>query len=307
MPLLQSFMVALERETGMSMSFDDMTGFVTGFHSDVKPMHLDWEHQLHACEFCSFAKEQPRGYLECVLNKLVVNRIILRKRKGLEGHCRLGLFDMAEPLIHGGRVLGIFSYGSVLVRGREKLTREKIHRYCQRRNLDPKPFLETLKSVSLIDEDSLPRHREALQAVVRLAEYFCESFGVQQAIYRNRELKYPYVDPEHMPYVVKAAMQYVITHIDEPFIVKDIASHLHCHPDFLSRRFKQHTGVGLSDYLKQVRVDHAKRLLENPKIDIGMASEMSGFSDRVHFSKVFRRLTGVTPGQYQRKATGAGG
>lgn len=300
MPLLQSFMVALESETGMHMSFDDMTGYGHGFHEDVKPMRLDWQHQLHACEFCLFAKDQPRGDADCVRNKLAVNRIVLRQRHGLEGHCRLGLFDMAEPLIHAGRVLGVFFYGSVVVRERLKLTTDKIQIFCQLRKLDPKPFLEELSAVAVIDENSIPRHREALRTVVRLAEHFCESAGVQQEIYPGRKLRYPYVDPEQLPYVVKAAMHYITTHLDEPFIVKDIANHLRCHPDFLSRRFKNHTGVDLSFYLRQVRVDHAKQLLKNPKVDISMASELSGFSDRVHFSKVFRRLTGVTPGQYQR-------
>jgi len=41
-----------------------------------------------------------------------------------------------------------------------------------------------------------------------------------------------------------------------------------------------------------------------PKIDISTASELSGFSDRVHFSKVIRRLTGLTPGQFPRVAAG---
>lgn len=302
MSLLQSFMVALERETGMHMSFDDLTGYGVGFHADFQSMHLDFAHQLHACDFCVFAKAQPRGELDCVLNKLVVNRIVVHQQRGLEGHCRLGLFDIAEPLIYGGRVMGVFYYGSVVVRERIELTKSKILARCKRRNLSPEPFLKAMESAVVIGEDSIPRHRETLRTVVRLAEYLCESSGVQQELYSSRKLRYPYVDPEQLPYVVKAAMRYVSTHLDEPFIVKDIANHLRCHPDFLSRRFKQHTGVDLSAYLKQVRVDHAKRLLRNPKIDIGTASVMAGFSDRVHFSKVFRRLTGVTPGQYQREA-----
>ncbi len=300
-PLLQSFMLALERETGMCMSFDDFTGYMQGFHEDVKPMRLDWQHQLHSCEFCQLAKQDSRGELDCVLNKLAANRIVLHRRAGLEGECRLGLFDIAEPLIHGGRVLGVFYYGSVLVRGREEASRSKIRSYCQRRNLNAESFLKALESVTVIEEESIPRHREALCTVVRLAGYLCETYGVQQEMYRSRELKYPYIDPKTLPYTVKASLQYIIAHLGEPFIVKDIAAHLSCHPDYLSRSFKQHTGIDLSTYVKQARVDHAKRLLENPKLDIWTTSEMCGFSDRVHFSKVFRRITGMTPGQYQRQ------
>ena len=302
--LLQSFMTALEKETGMHMSFDDLTGFDSGFHIHVKPMQLDWSHQAHVCEFCIFAKRHPRGDLDCVLNKLVVNRLVIRRKAGLEGHCHLGLFDMAEPLVYEGRVMGVFYYGSVRVRGRDALARKKIRAYCRRRKLDPDPYIEELAAVAVIEEDSLPHRREALRTVARMAHYFCEVAGVRTEAYRTRELKYPYLDPQMLPYVVKETMKYITSHIDESFIVKDIAGHLKCHPDFLSRKFKQHTGVDLSSYIQMIRINRAKRLLCNPKIDIGTASDMSGFTDRVHFSKVFRRITGMTAGQYQREQNG---
>lgn len=302
MPLLQSLMLAFERETGLHMSFDDFTGAFTGMHLDVAPMQLDWDHQTHACSFCHFAKhDDERGEMDCVLNKLAANRLVNRRREGLEGFCHLGLFDMAEPLIFQGRVLGVFYYGSVIVKGRESLTKRKIRRYCSRRGLSPDGHLKAMAEVRTIDPESIPRHREALKTVARLARFFCESAGVQPEIYRSRPLKFPYTDPQELPYVVKETMHYISSHIDEPFIVKDLAAHLRCHPDFLSRKFKQHTGVDLSLYLQQARIDRAKRLLENPKIDIGTAADQSGFSDRVHFSKVFRRVTGVTPGQFQRQ------
>lgn len=301
MPLLQSLMAAFEEETGLKMSFDDLTGAMNGMHIDVPTMKLDWDHQTHACSFCHFAKGDDRGDMDCVVNKLAANRVVSRRREGLEGFCHLGLFDMAEPLIYQGRVLGVFYYGSVVVRGKESLTKRKIRRYCERRGISMEPYLEAVARVPVIDPKAIPRYREALRSVVRLAHYFCESAGVRPELYRNRELRFPYTDPQELPYVVKETMHYVTTHLDEPFIVKDIASHLRCHPDFLSRKFKQHTGVDLSLYLQQARVDRAKRLLENPKIDIGTAADQSGFSDRVHFSKVFRRVTGITPGQYQRQ------
>jgi beta-glucosidase len=103
------------------------------------------------------------------------------------------------------------------------------------------------------------------------------------------------------PYVIKETMNYVLNNRSMPFNIKDLATHLRCHPDFLSRKFKKLTGMDLSAYIRQTRIDHAKELLKNPKIIIDEAAEKSGFTDRVHFTKVFHRLTGQTPGQYQRQ------
>jgi beta-glucosidase len=103
------------------------------------------------------------------------------------------------------------------------------------------------------------------------------------------------------PYVIQETMRYVAAHVEESFNIKDLAAHLRCHPDFLSRKFKQHTGVDLSVYIRKIRIAHASELLKKPGAIIDDVAEKSGFSDRIHFTKVFRRVTGQTPGQYQRQ------
>lgn len=104
------------------------------------------------------------------------------------------------------------------------------------------------------------------------------------------------------PYLVKETMRYVQTRIREQFNIRDIAAHLRCHPDFLSRKFKNHAGLDLSLFIRRMRIDHARELLKDPKNSIDDAAEQSGFADRIHFAKVFRRLTGQTPGQYKRQS-----
>lgn len=301
LPLLQDLMESFESGTGMRMSFDDLTGMLNGAHTDVPAMHLDAGHQFHVCDYCQLAKKPDWGR-DCTRNKVAVNRLVVRRRTGLGGLCHLGLFDLAEPLIIGGRVLGVFYYGSVVVREREQESVERLHRYCERVGLESEPYLEALNAVPRIDEASIPQHRRALQTVVRLARFFFEASGVRPELYKVRALRFPYWDPQDVPVVVKQAIAYITTHLSEPFIVKDLADHLNCHPDFLGRKFKQSMGTDLSVYLLQVRVDRAKRLLANPKITIDDAAEMAGFSDRSHFSKAFRRTVGLPPGEYQRQA-----
>lgn len=103
------------------------------------------------------------------------------------------------------------------------------------------------------------------------------------------------------PYVVKEAQRYIEKNISEPFNVKTIAAHLNCHPDSLSRRFKQYTGVSLSTHIRGVRLECARNMLRDPNILIGVVSDYCGFSDRIHFTKVFRKEMGMTPGQFQRQ------
>ncbi len=299
-------MEAFEAGSGMRMSFDDLTGMFNGAHTDVPAMRLDEGHQFHVCAYCQLAK-QPDWGRDCTRNKVAVNRLVSRRREGLHGLCHLGLLDIAEPLVIRGRVLGVFYYGSVVVRGEEAASEARIRRYCARMRLDPATYLEALRAVPRIDAESVPRHHETLRTVARLARFFFDASGVRPELYKTRALRFPYNDPQDVPHVVRQAIAYIATHLHEPFIVKDLADHLHCHPDFLGRKFKQSMGTDLSVYLLQARVELAKRLLANPRLTIEDAAERAGFSDRSHFSKAFRRLTGVPPGEFQRQARAAAG
>jgi AraC-like DNA-binding protein/ligand-binding sensor protein len=299
-PLLQELMESFEAGSGMHMSFDDLTGMFNGAHTDVPAMRLDAGHQFHACHYCELAKKPDWGR-DCTRNKVAVNRLVVRRKEGLDGICHLGLYDIAEPLIIRDRVLGVFYYGSVMVKGREKQAVIRARRYCERMGYDPEPYLEALKTVRRIDPETIPQHRETLRTVARLARFFFDASGVRPDLYKVRALRYPYHDPQDVPYIVREAIAYIAAHLQEPFIVKDLADHLNCHPDFLGRKFKQAMGTDLSLYLLQARIERAKRLLANPKVSIGDAADLSGFSDRFHFSKAFRRLAGMPPGEFQRQ------
>lgn len=105
---------------------------------------------------------------------------------------------------------------------------------------------------------------------------------------------------EETPFLVKESIRYIHAHLDAPFNIQELAESLRCHPDYLGRKFKQHTGVELGLYIRRVRVDHARELLKNPNKTIDDVAEACGFSDRIHFAKVFKRLTGETPGRYRK-------
>lgn len=104
-----------------------------------------------------------------------------------------------------------------------------------------------------------------------------------------------------MPYVIKEAIRYIEENVERQFNVKDLAAHIRCHPDFLSRKFKKETGVDLSEYIRRYRIDYARELLKDPNASIDDVAEKCGFADRIHFTKVFGKLSGQTPGQFQRQ------
>lgn len=68
----------------------------------------------------------------------------------------------------------------------------------------------------------------------------------------------------------------------------------------LQRRFKSATGTTLMNYLHNLRVEHAKRLLESTHDTIDRIIDATGYEDPAFFRRLFKRRTGLTPSQYRR-------
>jgi two-component system response regulator YesN len=92
---------------------------------------------------------------------------------------------------------------------------------------------------------------------------------------------------------------FVLHHYRDNIGVSSIADYLQITPNYLSRIFSAQTGVKLSDYLSEKRISRAKELLENPNITIKVVAGMVGYYNAKHFAKVFQKMVGVTPSEYQ--------
>ena len=68
----------------------------------------------------------------------------------------------------------------------------------------------------------------------------------------------------------------------------------------LKRRFKKATGVTLIDYLQNLRIEEAKRLLESGRMPVEAINVEAGYEDAPFFRRLFKRRTGLTPSQYRR-------
>ena len=81
--------------------------------------------------------------------------------------------------------------------------------------------------------------------------------------------------------------------------ISEIADELGVHPVYLSSAFRRHFGVGAGDYLRNVRLGHARRQLERSDCSIAEVSAACGFYDQSHFTRTFRSAVGKTPQEYR--------
>jgi AraC-like DNA-binding protein len=97
-----------------------------------------------------------------------------------------------------------------------------------------------------------------------------------------------------------SACEYIAHNLQRPLGRKDVAQHLGVHPNHLSRLFAAFGEESFSAYLQSRRLERARLLLEDPRLNISEVARLSGFSSANYFIRVFRQRLGRTPTRARR-------
>lgn len=112
-----------------------------------------------------------------------------------------------------------------------------------------------------------------------------------------REERYDY------PYqiYVKQAMDYIRCNFRNSIRINDIASYIGIDRSYLTNIFKNVTGVSPQEYLMKYRMEQAELLLSDKNVKIREVACQVGYNDPMTFSKMFKKLRGMSPTEYRDK------
>lgn len=94
-------------------------------------------------------------------------------------------------------------------------------------------------------------------------------------------------------------IEYIEVNLDREIALSALAQTAGMSPHYFSELFKQSVHISPYQYVLRRRIEHARKLLEEPSVTVFEAAMRSGFSDQSQFTKIFRRAVGVTPTSYR--------
>lgn len=106
-------------------------------------------------------------------------------------------------------------------------------------------------------------------------------------------------EPE-APISLDNVFQYITNHFTEDIYLERIAEQTNLSAKYLSRSFKEKTGVNITDYIGLLRISKAKELLVQSAMSVGGVGEAVGFDNRTTFFRTFKKLEGVSPNDYRK-------
>lgn len=198
-----------------------------------------------------------------------------RKKKPVLYQCYNGLYEMFLPLFIENSLAGYLHFGQV----RTEKDFQTVASECSLHEHTKIGELErTYNSMNIIQKEKL----------VLIAELFQKFADI---ILKNKLVELRKANPEY--YLKK----YIEENLDKPIDVKTAAEFIGRSPSFVTHNFKEKYNMTFHEYLNRKRVEHSKILLR--KYSIAEIFPLCGFKNRYHFSKVFKKIEGITPGEYQ--------
>lgn len=177
------------------------------------------------------------------------------------------------------------------------------------RNAGPEEIVRTFRALEEITEKELPEYEtfrarilpEGLESLllygmnVRVMQQQCLGFFTE-VLEHVAKLR-----GEHGGKAVEQVKRWIAANYNQHVELNALAAMVFLTPSYLSKLFKQETGLTLTEYLTDIRIRQAKQLLRGePGLKVHKIGAEVGYPDPAYFNKLFKRVVGVTPNEYKR-------
>ncbi|WAA09279.1 response regulator transcription factor [Fervidibacillus albus] len=150
------------------------------------------------------------------------------------------------------------------------------------------------------DEGELEEEQYQYFLQINEANHVVEAIGYVTEYFDKVALIMSHESTEQQNYM-QQLLNYIHQHYNQSLSLTDLANKFHFNPTYLSTYFSKHLGEGFSEYVNRLRIEKAKELLKSTKTPIADVSHIVGYSDQSYFSKVFKKIVGLSPSSYRRK------
>ena len=102
--------------------------------------------------------------------------------------------------------------------------------------------------------------------------------------------------------IFEEVCEYIQTHYQN-INTQELINRFHFQKDYFNRLIKKKTGMSYSEYLQDIRLQNAKRLLKGSNLNVSEIAEQVGYHNKGYFYKIFTEKYGMTPANYRKTQT----
>lgn len=242
-------------------------------------------HPQKLSTFCTEVRRSPALYEKCLACDHFGLGSCEKSRRLFVYQCHMGLTEAVAPIMDGDEIIGYLMFGQTLTESHRQAVEERIDSLGDYREVDCDRLHRSLSEIVPVTHDILS---SAARIMEMCACYLCAKNIVraqQDTLRRNVE-------------------KYVREQIASPNLsMETICRRFAVSRSTLYAMSRSAFGMGISDYIRHTRIEHAKKLLQNHKMPICEISAACGFSAPNYFTKTFKQYVGVLPKHFAKMNT----
>ncbi|MFA6309650.1 MAG: PocR ligand-binding domain-containing protein [Clostridia bacterium] len=124
------------------------------------------------------------------------------------------------------------------------------------------------------------------------------TFWLSKTMTRFTDCVFNLQDVKHIDVIYKA-IDYIRRNYMKKITLDEVAAFVFLSPSYFSKVFKDEMRTTFNNYLNHIRIEMSKKLLLDEKIALTEVSNLVGYEAQSYFSKVFKKVSGVSPGKYR--------
>ena len=270
---IENYIVYLIRECGLSVTLHPMEEEALITFSRLMQFNA------HDNAYCAHVKSAKNGHEACLLQQKRVFSKMQEVDEAFCGVCHAGVYEYVYPLRSGKSMIGFISVGGYTAeRGKERLCQISKTLSCSHDSL-AKAY-ETLKT-----------QQEDRTRIDTLIYPLCQMLELAYTKEEAADGKEP---------LTRQILRFVQKNYGTDLKVENICRIFGCSRSYISHTFKKDTGKGFRQYLTDVRLENAKRLLALSSLNVTEIAFSVGLLDSNYFSNLFKKKHGVSPLAYRK-------
>jgi len=129
------------------------------------------------------------------------------------------------------------------------------------------------------------------------------TFWLSKIMIRFTDCVFNLADVKHID-VIYRAINYIKQYYMKRITLEEVSSKVYLSPSYFSKIFKEEMKYSFIAYLNHVRIEMSKKILTDDSVNLIDVPAMVGYEDQSYFSKVFKKVTGISPGKYREMRGG---
>lgn len=239
-------------------------------------------YNFHLNPYCRFVKTVTGNWDICVDKQ---SKVFKKCEAGdFFGVCHAGVGEYVYPVTVNEKNVGFISVGGF--KGKDESEAQSKAKHFARKNHIDWQKISNLRNEFL--NADIP-DKEKIDTVIHPLMLMLETYLQKYEEFSGKEEKDD---------IYTSLLSYITTNHNTRITMKDLSKKFNCSVSTLSHIFKKRSGVSISEYIENLRLDEARWLLKQNSYTVTEISDSLGFCNPAYFSSVFKKKFGVSPRRY---------